>query len=99
MSTSNSHQTISKEAILAGFPNAVPAIDGNISPMELLRVFRHLIECTQLTITAYHELNFLFLVVLLSISPVYSNGPHPTLPIRPGTNPPYIEGNACPRDL
>ena len=51
---------IPKEAMLAGFLNSVPAIDSDISPMELLRVFRHLIERIQSTITAYHELNFLF---------------------------------------
>ena len=81
MSTSNSHQTISKEAMLAGFPDAVSAIDGNISPVELLHVFRQLIECAQSTITAYHELNFLFLVVPPSVWPVYSNGPRPTNPV------------------
>ena len=94
MSTSNSHQTISKEAMLAGFPSAVPAITGEISPMELLRLFRHLIECAQSTTTAYHELNFLFLVVPPSVWPVYSNGPRPTPPQRPGTNPAYVQGNA-----
>ena len=73
--------------------DAVPAIEGYISPMELLRVFRHIIECAQLTITAYHELNSLFLVVPPSVWPVYSNRPHPTPPLRPDTNPPYINGN------
>ena len=81
MSTSNSHQTIAKEAMLAYFPDAVPAIDGDISLIELLRVFRHLIECAQSTITAYHELDFLFLVVPPSVWPAYSNGPRPTPPI------------------
>ena len=95
MSTSNSYQTISEEAMLAGFPNAVPAIDGNISPMELLRIFTHLIECAQSTITAYHELNFLFLVVASSVWPVYSNRLRPTPPIRAGTNLPYIDGNSA----
>ena len=94
MFTANSHQTISKETTLAGFPYAVPAIEGDISPMKLLRVFRHLIECAQLTTTAYHELNFLFLVVPPSVWPVYSNGLRPTNPIRPGTNPGYINDNA-----
>ena len=94
MSTSKLHQTISKEAMLAGFPSAVPALDGDISPMELLRVFRHLIECAQSTTTPYHELNVLFLVVPPSVWPVYSNGPRPTPPIRPGTNPSYIDGSA-----
>ena len=94
MSTSNSHQTISKETMLAGFLDAVPAIDDNISPMKLLRVFRHLIECAQSTITAYHEPNFLFLVVPPSVCPVYSNGPRLTNPVRPGTNPGYINDNA-----
>ena len=79
--------------MLAGFPDAVLAIDGDISPMELLRVFRYLIEWAQLTTTAYHELNFIFLLVPPIVWPVYSNGPRPTNPIRPGTNPPYIDGN------
>ena len=78
---------------MAGFLDAVPAIDGDIPPMELLHVFKHLIECAQSTITAYHELNFFFLVAPPSVWPVYSNGPHPTPPIRPGMNPPYIDGN------
>ena len=60
MSTSNSHQMIFKEAILAGFPDAVPAIEGDISLMELLSVFRHLIKCAQSTITAYHEITSSF---------------------------------------
>ena len=93
MSTNNSHQTISKEAMLTGFPAAVPAIESDISPMELLRVFRHLIECAQSTTTAYHYLNFLFLVVPPSVWPVYSNGPRPTNPVHPGTNPGYIDGS------
>ena len=99
MSTLNSQQTISKEAMLVGFPNSVPVIDGDISPMQLLRVFRHLIECTQSTITAYHELNFLFSVVPPSVWPVYSNRPRPTPPIRPDTNPPYIDGNAVQKQM
>ena len=88
------HQTISKEAMLSGFPSAIPAVEGDISSMERLCMFRHLIECAQSTTTAYHELNFLFLVVLPSVWPVYSNGPRPTPPVRPGTNPAYIDGNA-----
>ena len=84
---------------MADFPDVVPAIDDNISPMELLRVFRHLIKCVQSTIKAYHKLNFLFLVVPPSVWLVYSNGPHPTPPIRPSTNPPYIDGNAIQRFL
>ena len=80
--------------MVAGFPNAVPAIDGDISPMELLRVFRHLIECAQSTITAYEELNFLFLVLPPSVRPVNSNGPRPTPPMLPVTNPPYTDGIA-----
>ena len=80
--------------MLAGFPSAVPAVEGDISPMELLRVFRHLIDCAKSIITAYHELNFLFLVVPPSVWPVYSNGPRATPPVRPGANPAYIDGNA-----
>ena len=60
MSAFNSHQAISKEATMAGFPDANPTIEGKITPKELLRVFRHLIECIQSTTAAYHDLNFLF---------------------------------------
>ena len=78
---------------MAGFPNTVLAIDSNILPMELLLIFRHLFERAQATITAHNEFNFPFLVVPPSGWPVYSNGPRPTLPIRPCTNQPYIDGN------
>ena len=80
--------------MLVGFPDAVPAIDGDISPMKLLRFFRHLIKCAQSTTTSYHELKVLFLVVPPSGWLVYGNGPRPTNLIRPGTKPLYIDGNA-----
>ena len=62
-------------------------------------MFRHLIESAQLTITAYYELNFLFLVAPPSVWPIYSNGPRSTPQIRPDTNPPYIDGNAVQKQM
>ena len=90
MSTSNSHHTISKEAMVTGFPAKIPSVEGEICVKELLRIFLHLVKCAQSTPTAYHELNFLFLVVPEQIWCVYSSGTYPTTPTQPSTNPPYV---------
>ena len=62
MSTTNA-ATITKEAMAAGFPTRIRVIEGEITLKELLRVFQHLIVCTQSTVTSHHALNFLYLVV------------------------------------
>ena len=85
--------TITKEAMTAGFPARIPKIEGDITLKELLRVFQHLIACAQLTVTAYHAMNFLYLVVPAELWPLYSNAAYPQAPGNPGTIPPYHQNN------
>ena len=59
----NTHQTISKDAMIASFLAKIPPIEGAVALKELLRVFTHLIACAQSTVTVYNMYNFLFLVV------------------------------------
>ena len=84
---------ITKEAMAAGFPARIPKIEGDITLKELLRVFQHLIACAQSTVTAYHALNFLYLVVPTKLWALYSNAAYPQAPGNPGTIPPYHQNN------
>ena len=88
----SSNGTISKDAMIAGFPPKIPSIEGQTTLKELLRVFTHLIACAQSTVTTYNPFNFLFLVVPFTLWNIYSNTPYPTPPIQPGTVPPYQQG-------
>ena len=87
--------TITKEAMTAGFPARIPKIEGDITLKELLRVFQHLIACAQSTVTAYHAMNFLYLVVPAELWALYSNAAYPQAPSNgnPGTIPPYHQNN------
>ena len=77
----STHQTTSKDAMIAGFPPKIPSIEGTITLKELLRVFTHLIACAQSTVTAYNPYNFLFLVVPGTLWNIYTNAPYPTPPL------------------
>ena len=57
------HQTTSKDAMIARFPPKIATIEGEITLKELLHVFRRLIVCAESTITTCDLLNFLYLVV------------------------------------
>ena len=85
--------TITKEAMTAGFPARIPKIEGDITLKELLRVFQHLIACAQSTVTAYHAMNFLYLVVPAELWALYSNAAYPQAPGNPGAIPPYHQNN------
>ena len=85
--------TISKESIVAGFPAKIPSIRGEITLKELLRVFRHLIVCSQSTITGHDPLNFLYLVVPATLWGLYSAAAYPQAPGNPGSIPPYHPQN------
>ena len=77
--------------MIAGFPSRIPIIEGPITLKELIRVFQHMIECAQSTVTAYHVLNFTVLVVPRTIWGLYSNEQYPDPPRQPSTNPPYAD--------
>ena len=63
MSSSATHQTISKDAMIAESLPKIAATEGERTLKELLRAFRLLIMCAQSTVTTYDQLNFLYLVV------------------------------------
>ena len=88
----SSSNAISKDVMLASFPTKIPSIEGQITLKELLRCFTHLIECAQLSVTEYNELNFLFIVVPQNLWNIYTNTPYPADPVNPGAIPPYQAG-------
>ena len=60
---SNLYQATSKESMVAGFPATIQGIIREPMQRELLRIFRHLITCSQSHVTNYCDLNWLFLFV------------------------------------
>ena len=92
MSTANI-ATIAKEAMAASFPARIPAIEGEITFKELLRVFRYLIVCAQSVVTSHQTLNFLYLVVPTELWALYSATAYPQAPGNPGTIPPYHQND------
>ena len=87
--SSSANTTISKEAMVAGFPAKIPSIEGEITLKELLRVFQHLIACAQSTVTSHDALNFLYLVVPATLWGLYSAAAYPQAPRNPGNIPLY----------
>ena len=92
--SSSASTTISKEAMVAGFPAKIPSIEGEITLKELLRVFRHLIACSQSTVTGHDPLNFLYLVVPSELWGLYSAAAYPQAPRDPGNILPYHPQNS-----
>ena len=60
---SNVYQVTSKESMVAGFPATIQGIIGEPTQRKLLRVFSHMITCSQSHVTKYCDLDWLFLVV------------------------------------
>ena len=90
---SSLHHSTSKEETITGFPPQVAGITGDPTLRELLRVFRHMIECAQSQMTNYYILNWLFLVVPANMWTIYhSTSPYPDPPGFPGNAPSYDNG-------
>ena len=88
---SNVYQVTNKESMVAGFPATIQGIIGEPTQHELLRVFRHMITCSQSHVTNYCDLNWLFLVVPHNMWQYYtSDSPdqYPAPPTYPGDAPP-----------
>ena len=89
---SNVYQATSKESMVTGFPETIQGIIGEPTQHKLLRVFRHMITCSQSNVTNYCDLIWLFLVVPHNMWQYYtSNAPdrYPAPPTYPGDAPPY----------
>ena len=89
---SNVYQATSKESMVAGFPATIQRIIGETTQHKLLRVFRHMITCSQSHVTNNCDLNWLLLVVPHSMwQYCTSDAPdrYPAPPTYPGDAPPY----------
>ena len=87
------YHSTSKEEMITGFPPQVAGNTGDPPRRELLRVFRHMIECAQLQMTNYCILNWLFLVVPANTWTIYpSTSPYPDPPGFPGDALSYNNG-------
>ena len=80
---------ISKETMTAGFPPTIQQITGTPTLGDLFRAYRHLMYCAQSQFTAYHALNWLFLVVPPNMWDIHSVDAYPTAPANPGLAPRY----------
>ena len=95
---SNVYQATSKESMFTGFPATIQGIIGEPTQRELLRVFRHMITCSQSHVTNYCDLHWLFLVVPHNMWQYYTrNTPdqYPAPPTYPGDAPPYNENGSA----
>jgi hypothetical protein len=73
----------------AGFPPIIQSITGTPTLGDLFRAYRHLMYCAQSQFTAYHALNWLFLVVPPNMWDMHSVEAHPAPPENPGAAPNY----------
>ena len=79
--------------MITGFPPQVAGITGDPTLRELLRIFRHMIECAQSQMMNYCILNWLFLVVPANMWTIYHpTSPYPDPPGFPGDAPSYDNG-------
>jgi hypothetical protein len=79
----------SKETMTAGFPPIIQSISGTPTLGDLFRAYRHLMYCAQSQFTAFHPLNWLFLVVPPNMWDMHSTEAHPAPPANPGAAPNY----------
>ena len=98
------HTVSTKEQLTAGFPTIVPAITGDVTLKEIIRVWQHIKGCAQRTETNFDAQNFLYVVLPPGLWPYFSTRPYPAAPIDPGPNPSYHGGadateNTTIRDL
>jgi hypothetical protein len=73
----------------AGFPPIIQSITGTPTLGDLFRAYRHLMYCAQSQFTAYHALNWLYLVVPPNMWDMHSVEAHPAPPENPGAAPNY----------
>ena len=84
--------------MVAGFPATIQGTIGEPTQRELLRVFRHMITCSQSHVINYCDLNWLFLVVRHNMWHYYtSDAPdlYPAPPTYPGGAPPYEDNGSA----
>ena len=86
------HPVRTKEQLTAGFPTVVPAITGDVTLHEIIRLWQHIKRCAQCTETNFDAQNFLYVVLPPGLWPYFSTRQYPTAPLDPGDNPSYNGG-------
>ena len=79
----------SSNDMLASFPAPVQGITGEPSLRELIRLIKHLMECSQKVETDISPLNYLFLVLESELYATHTAEMYPSVPNHPGRTPAY----------
>ena len=77
--------------MLATFPAPVQGITGKPSLRELIRLIKHLMECSQKVETDISPLNYLFLVLESDLYATHIADMYPPVPEHPGHTPAYLD--------
>ena len=77
--------------MLATFPAPVLEITGEPTLRELIRIIKHLMECSQKVETDISPLNYLFLVLESDLYATHTAEIYPSVPNHPGRTPVYVE--------
>ena len=81
----------STKDMLATFPAPVLGITGEPTLHELIRIIKHLMECSQKVETDISPLNYLFLVLESDLYATHTVEIYPLVPNHPGRTPVYVE--------
>ena len=77
--------------MLTTFSAPVQGITGEPSLLELIRLIKHLMECSQKVKTDISPLNYLFLVLESGLYATHTADIYPTVPEHPGRTPGYVD--------
>ena len=77
----------------AVFPDKPVAITQEPTLLELLRILKYLMDCSQTHETTISDCNLLFLCIPPELYATYTNTAYPLLPLDPGVTPNYFGAN------
>jgi len=77
----------------AVFPESPAAIQGKPTLVELLRILKYLMDCSQTHESSISDCNLLFLCIPPELYATYTNTIYPLLPLDPGVTPNYFGAN------
>ena len=77
--------------MLATFPAPVQGITGEPTLHKLIRIIKHLMECSQKVETDISPLNYLFLVLESDLYATHTADMYPVVPVHAGCTPTYMD--------
>jgi len=77
--------------MLATFPVPVLGITGEPTLRELIRIIKHLMECSQKVETDISPLNYIFLVLESDLYATHAVDLYPSVPTHPGYTAVYVD--------